>query len=148
MQSEPTNPDAGTDEDWLPTPLGLVTDHTVTHTFGHYLCFVLDTDEGEIFQGDLDEHALGATDSAVSVGTVDDEVQVRLTTAEAAGGVEPAGDGFHIAWQGTLECPTGEIGVMDSSGVILMYCAAPNPAPVKIWTNHPSEPSAIEVVVG
>lgn len=128
-----------------PQPLGLVTRASVRHAFDHYLCFVLDTDEGRIYQGDLDERGIGLTESAVSVGTNDSEVSATLTVADEAPGSR---DGLRLIWHGSLACPTGEIGLMDTTGLILMYVRASDPAPVQIWGNAVPHPDELLVVVG
>lgn len=125
-------------------PLGLVTSASVRHTFDHYVCFVLDTDQGQVFTGHLDERGIGRTPSEVTVGTADREVSVTLAVADQA----PSTEGTQLIWQGVLECPTGEIGIMDSTGLILMYVQAPDPAPVQIWGNAVPEPDEIVVIVG
>ncbi|NNG37186.1 hypothetical protein [Nakamurella aerolata] len=128
-----------------PEPLGQVTFAAVRHEFGHHLCIITDTDPGEVYQGSLDERGLGRTDSALSLATADREVTVTLATQAQAPAETP---GVQLVWEGKRDAPTGEIGVMTTNGLILMYCPSPPRARIRLWVNEIPEPDRILVVVG
>ena len=88
-----------------------------------------------------------ATASCVLVGTLvdaDGETEIVVGGPEAVGEAEgqPVFDGF-------IEAPTGRVAIF--SVVWEKFCELPVPAGstrVRVWTNHPSEPDHIIVVLG
>lgn len=109
------------------------------------LILVMDPREGEPPPGFGSGPRVAATPSCVAVATF---AQPDGTTCVSLGDEPPSGDGKSLVFDGSLQTPNGSLAVCTVLGdVLLRSSVAGTQTKLRVWTNHPTEPDEIDVVV-